>query len=91
LLGLDKKTYELAGASPANVPGSYKDPGFGWMAGFIAAISFAGLLSLIPLRKVLFLSVSIYHSSPSARQNIPMILNGGSIFQGFSFPYLKFD
>ena len=53
LLGLDKKTYELAGASPANVPGSYKDPGFGWMAGFLAAISFAGLLSLIPLRKVL--------------------------------------
>ncbi|KAG0534899.1 hypothetical protein BDA96_04G319600 [Sorghum bicolor] len=51
LLGLDKKTYELAGASPANVPGSYKDPGFGWMAGFVAAISFAGLLSLIPLRK----------------------------------------
>jgi hypothetical protein len=54
LLGLDKKTYELAGASPANVPGSYKDPGFGWMAGFVAAISFAGLLSLIPLRKVLY-------------------------------------
>jgi len=34
------------------VPGSYKDPGFGWMAGFMAAISFSGLLSLIPLRKV---------------------------------------
>lgn len=53
MLGLDKKTYELAGTSPANGPGTYKDPGFGWMAGFLAAISFAGLLSLIPLRKVL--------------------------------------
>jgi hypothetical protein len=41
------------------VPGSYKDPGFGWMAGFLAAISFAGLLSLIPLRKVLFLNIYI--------------------------------
>jgi hypothetical protein len=29
LLGMDKKTYELSGNSPANVPGSYKDPGFG--------------------------------------------------------------
>jgi hypothetical protein len=53
LLGLDKKTYELAGAStPGNVPGSYKDPGIGWMMGFLLAVSFVGLLTLLPLRKV---------------------------------------
>jgi hypothetical protein len=53
LLALDKKTYELAGVStPGNSPGSYKEPGFGWMAGFLLAISFVGLLNLLPLRKV---------------------------------------
>mgnify|MGYP006973728085 CR=1 FL=1 len=53
LLALNKKTYELAGDSPGNVPGSYKEPGIGWMTGFLLAICFGGLLSLIPLRKVL--------------------------------------
>uniref|UniRef100_R7WF74 Uncharacterized protein n=1 Tax=Aegilops tauschii TaxID=37682 RepID=R7WF74_AEGTA len=53
LLALNKKTYELAGVStPGNAPGSYKEPGFGWMAGFLLAISFVGLLNLLPLRKV---------------------------------------
>ncbi|CAM0945012.1 unnamed protein product [Alopecurus aequalis] len=53
LLALDKKSYELAGLStPGNSPGSYKEPGFGWMAGFLLAISFVGLLNLLPLRKV---------------------------------------
>ncbi|EMS50094.1 putative metal-nicotianamine transporter YSL16 [Triticum urartu] len=53
LLGLDKKTYELSGVNtPGNVPGSYKDPGIGWMMGFLLAISFVGLLTLLPLRKV---------------------------------------
>ena len=53
LLALDKKTYELAGVStPGNSPGSYKEPGFGWMAGFLLAISFVGILNLLPLSKV---------------------------------------
>jgi hypothetical protein len=53
LLALDKKTYELAGVStPGNSPGSYKEPAFGWMTGFLLAISFVGLLNLLPLRKV---------------------------------------
>jgi hypothetical protein len=63
---MDKKTYELSGNSPANVPGSYKDPGFGWMAGFMAAISFSGLLSLIPLRKVNFSHKWLYMRSSNS-------------------------
>uniref|UniRef100_A0A453P6P5 Uncharacterized protein n=1 Tax=Aegilops tauschii subsp. strangulata TaxID=200361 RepID=A0A453P6P5_AEGTS len=51
LLGLNKKTYELAGDSPGNVPGSWKEPGIGWMTGFLLACSFGGLLTLIPLRQ----------------------------------------
>jgi hypothetical protein len=57
LLALNRKTYELAGVStPGNTPGSYKEPGIGWMTGFLLAISFVGLLNLLPLRKVSHLS-----------------------------------
>lgn len=53
LLGLNKKTYELAGVdTEGNVPGSYKEPGFGWMTAFLFTVSFVGLLVLVPLRKV---------------------------------------
>jgi hypothetical protein len=57
LLALNKKTYELAGVNtPGNTAGSYKEPGIGWMTGFLLAISFVGLLNLLPLRKVPHLS-----------------------------------
>jgi len=60
LLGLNKKTYELSGVNtPGNVPGSYKEPAIGWMTGFLLAVSFVGLLTLLPLRKVL-LSLSFH-------------------------------
>jgi hypothetical protein len=53
LLGLNKRTYEMAGEGTAgNVPGSYKEPGIAWMTGFLLTISFVGILALIPLRKV---------------------------------------
>jgi hypothetical protein len=52
-LGLNRRTYEAAGVStPGNVPGSVKEPGVGWITGFLVASSFGGLLTLIPLRKV---------------------------------------
>ncbi|KAL6652305.1 hypothetical protein ACP70R_011230 [Stipagrostis hirtigluma subsp. patula] len=52
LLGLNKRTYELAGeGTEGNVPGSYKEPGIAWMTGFLLAVSFVGILALIPLRK----------------------------------------
>jgi len=55
LLGLNKKTYEQAGLdTEGNVPGSYKEPGIGWMTGFLFGSSFVGLLALVPLRKVIF-------------------------------------
>ncbi|XP_060216435.1 metal-nicotianamine transporter YSL3-like [Lycium barbarum] len=54
LLGLNKKTYEQSGADTqqGNIPGSYKEPGFDWMIGFLFVVSFVGLLALVPLRKV---------------------------------------
>ncbi|KAJ6980938.1 hypothetical protein NC653_024344 [Populus alba x Populus x berolinensis] len=34
-----------------NTPGSTKEPGIGWMTGFLFVSSFVGLLVLVPLRK----------------------------------------
>lgn len=53
LVGLSRKTYELAGANTAgNSPNSIKEPGLGWMIGFLFLVCFVGLFVLIPLRKV---------------------------------------
>uniref|UniRef100_A0A8R7TKU6 Metal-nicotianamine transporter YSL3 n=1 Tax=Triticum urartu TaxID=4572 RepID=A0A8R7TKU6_TRIUA len=53
LLALDKNTYEMAGEeTEGNVPGSYKEPGIAWMTGFLLAVSFVGIIALVPLRKV---------------------------------------
>jgi hypothetical protein len=52
LLALNKKTYELAGeGTEGNSPGSYKEPGV-WIIGFLLMVSFVGIFSLVPLRKV---------------------------------------
>uniref|UniRef100_A0A0E0CV18 Uncharacterized protein n=1 Tax=Oryza meridionalis TaxID=40149 RepID=A0A0E0CV18_9ORYZ len=73
LLGLNKRTYELAGNSPGNVPGSFKEPGIGWMVGFLLAISFAGNLSLIPLRKALVVDYKLTYPSGTATA---VLING---------------
>ncbi|XP_040376568.1 iron-phytosiderophore transporter YSL15 [Oryza brachyantha] len=79
LLGLNKRTYELAGNSPGNVPGSYKEPGIGWMVGFLLAISFAGNLSLIPLRKALVIDYKLTYPSGTATA---VLINGFHTAQG---------
>ena len=61
LLGLDKRTYEQAGIdTEGNLPGSFKEPGVGWMTGFLFVVSFVGLLALVPLRKVCSLARSFF-------------------------------
>jgi uncharacterized oligopeptide transporter (OPT) family protein len=79
LLGLNKRTYELAGNSPGNVPGSYKEPGIGWMVGLLLAISFAGNLSLIPLRKALVVDYKLTYPSGTATA---VLINGFHTAQG---------
>ncbi|KAK3144102.1 hypothetical protein QOZ80_4AG0308840 [Eleusine coracana subsp. coracana] len=80
LLGLNKKTYELSGAStPGNVPGSYKEPAIGWMTGFLLAISFVGLLTLLPLRKILVIDYKLTYPSGTATA---VLINGFHTPQG---------
>ncbi|CAL4886384.1 unnamed protein product [Urochloa decumbens] len=74
LLALDKKTYELAGVNtPGNAPGSYKEPGVGWTTGFLLAISFVGLLNLLPLRKALVIDYKLTYPSGTATA---VLING---------------
>nr|BAK03369.1 predicted protein [Hordeum vulgare subsp. vulgare] len=59
LLGLNKKTYEMAGVDMEGNVGT-KEPGVGWMTGFLFAVAFVGILALVPLRKVCQSFLSTY-------------------------------
>jgi hypothetical protein len=53
LIAMDERTYELIGADyPGNRAEDVKNPGLVWMIGFLFVVSFLGLFSLVPLRKV---------------------------------------
>jgi len=53
LIAMDQRTYELIGPDyPGNRAEDVKNPGLGWMIGFMFVVSFLGLFSLVPLRKV---------------------------------------
>lgn len=53
LLGLNRRTYELSGVdAQGNSSKAVKEPGVGWMTGFLFVVCFVGLFVLIPLRKV---------------------------------------
>ncbi|XP_019052835.1 PREDICTED: metal-nicotianamine transporter YSL2 isoform X2 [Nelumbo nucifera] len=74
LLGLNKKTYEQAGVDTAgNAPGSYKEPGLGWMIGFLFVVSFVGLLALVPLRKIMIIDYKLTYPSGTATA---VLING---------------
>ncbi|KAI6697761.1 hypothetical protein NL676_017880 [Syzygium grande] len=66
LLALNKKTYEQAGDAPGNTPESTKEPGIGWMTGFLFVSSFVGLLALVPLRKIMIVDYKLTYPSGTA-------------------------
>ncbi|OAY59527.1 metal-nicotianamine transporter YSL3 [Manihot esculenta] len=74
LLGLNRKTYEQAGVdTKGNTPGSTKEPGIGWMTGFLFVTSFVGLLALVPLRKIMILDYKLTYPSGTATA---VLING---------------
>ncbi|XP_057510329.1 metal-nicotianamine transporter YSL1-like [Actinidia eriantha] len=74
LLGLSKKTYELAGVDTVGNSGeSYKEPGIGWMVGFLFVVCFVGLFVLIPLRKILIIDYKLTFPSGMATA---VLING---------------
>lgn len=67
LIALDEKTYKLIGTDyPGNRAEDVKNPGLGWMIGFLFVVSFLGLFSLAPLRKVMVLDYKLTYPSGTA-------------------------
>lgn len=74
LLGLNRRTYEQAGVdTDGNTPGSTKEPGIGWMTGFLFVSCFVGLLALVPLRKVMIIDCKLPYPSGTATA---VLING---------------
>ncbi|KAG5075764.1 hypothetical protein AAZX31_20G203600 [Glycine max] len=74
LLGLNRTTYELSGVeNEGNNPGAIKEPGFGWMTGFLFVVCFVGLFVLIPLRKIMIVDLKLTYPSGLATA---VLING---------------
>ncbi|KQJ83860.1 probable metal-nicotianamine transporter YSL9-like isoform X1 [Brachypodium distachyon] len=78
LLGLNKKTYEMAGVDMEGNVG-HKEPRIGWMIGFLLTVSFVGILALVPLRKVLVIDYKLTYPSGTATA---VLINGFHAPQG---------
>ncbi|KAB1211799.1 putative metal-nicotianamine transporter YSL6 [Morella rubra] len=67
LIAMDKRTYELIGTDyPGNRAEDVKNPSLGWMIGFLFVVSFLGLFSLVPLRKVMVMDYKLTYPSGTA-------------------------
>ncbi|KAL9689562.1 hypothetical protein QQ045_009949 [Rhodiola kirilowii] len=67
MLAMDERTYQLIGPDyPGNRPQDVKNPGLWWMIGFLFVVSFLGLFSLVPLRKVMVLDYKLTYPSGTA-------------------------
>ncbi|OVA09593.1 Oligopeptide transporter [Macleaya cordata] len=67
MIAMDEKTYNLIGADyPGNRAEDVKNPALGWMIGFMFVVSFLGLFSLVPLRKVMVMDYKLTYPSGTA-------------------------
>ncbi|KAK4757118.1 hypothetical protein SAY87_007245 [Trapa incisa] len=67
LISMDERTYQLIGSDyPGNRAQDVKNPGLGWMIGFMFVVSFLGLFSLVPLRKVMIMDYKLTYPSGTA-------------------------
>ncbi|XP_021763493.1 metal-nicotianamine transporter YSL3-like isoform X1 [Chenopodium quinoa] len=87
LLGLNRKTYEQAGIdTQGNASNSLKEPGVGWMTGFLFVSSFVGLLALVPLRKIMIIDYKLQYPSGTATANL---INGFHAHKGEHEPRVE--
>ncbi|KAF9606678.1 hypothetical protein IFM89_027722 [Coptis chinensis] len=67
MIAMDDKTYKLIGPGYlGNQIEDVKNPGLGWMIGFMFVVSFLGLFSLVPLRKVMVMDYKLTYPSGTA-------------------------
>lgn len=74
LLGLSKPIYELSGEDTEGNSGrAIKEPGLGWMTGYLFVVCFVGLFVLIPLRKIMIVDLELTYPSGLATA---VLING---------------
>ncbi|XP_043705993.1 probable metal-nicotianamine transporter YSL6 isoform X2 [Telopea speciosissima] len=67
MIAMDERTYKLIGIDyPGNRAEDVKNPALGWMIGFMFVVSFLGLFSLVPLRKVMVMDYKLTYPSGTA-------------------------
>ncbi|XP_028786145.1 probable metal-nicotianamine transporter YSL6 [Neltuma alba] len=67
LIAMDERTYQLIGPDyPGNRAEDVINPGLLWMIGFTFVVSFLGLFSLVPLRKVMVMDYKLTYPSGTA-------------------------
>jgi OPT family oligopeptide transporter len=49
---------------------SFKNPGLGWMIGFLFIVSFIGLFSVVPLRKIMIIDFKLIYPSGTATAHL---------------------
>ncbi|KHG22766.1 putative metal-nicotianamine transporter YSL6 -like protein [Gossypium arboreum] len=89
MIAMDERTYKLIGADyPGNRAEDIKNPGLGWMTGFLFVVSFLGLFSLTPLRKVMVLDYKLTYPSGTATA---MLINSFHTHSGAELAGFYFD
>ncbi|RVX06947.1 putative metal-nicotianamine transporter YSL6 [Vitis vinifera] len=90
LLAMDERTYQLIGVDyPGNRAEDVLNPGLGWMIGFLFVVSFLGLFSLVPLRKVMVMDYELTYPSGTATAMLinSFHTNTGAELAGFYFDF----
>ncbi|KAF6157773.1 hypothetical protein GIB67_017303 [Kingdonia uniflora] len=64
ILGMTEKVAKMA--EEGNTPSNVKALSLGWMIGFVLLVSFLGLFSIVPLRKIMILDYKLTYPSGTA-------------------------
>ena len=57
-------------SAEANTPLNIKNPHLGWMIGFLFVVSFLGLFSVVPLRKIMIVDFKLTYPSGTATAHL---------------------
>ncbi|EEF36487.1 probable metal-nicotianamine transporter YSL7 [Ricinus communis] len=57
-------------STEANTAGNIKNPSLGWMIGFLFVVSFLGLFSVVPLRKIMIVDFKLIYPSGTATAHL---------------------
>ncbi|KAH7332423.1 hypothetical protein KP509_20G086500 [Ceratopteris richardii] len=64
---MDENTYNLIGSTySGNRAQDVKNPSLGWMTAFVFTVSFLGIFSLVPLRKIMVIDYKLIYPSGTA-------------------------